>query len=691
LPRFNSPTAVNHFTSACSAMVYRDNLFGPEFANNTFVSEPVHNLIHREIMKPNGVTFTSQRAADEQTSEFLASSDNWFRPTMLQTGPDGALWVADMYRYVIEHPEWIPKDWQQKLDLRAGHDLGRIYRIYPADKTPRPIPRLDKMSVKELVACLESPNGWTRDLAQRELSTLTEPKAINEAGFELNQLLRRSKSPLARLHALPALGRLPATFVLQPASKELFGELLKDANPGVRRHVLRSIDPRWAHLVFGVERLEALLHDDDPQVRLQFAYTVGEGFDGASMQLAQMLRQEKDRYILAAAMSSLSKGNWELVFDQFRRTRDATPALLASLLPVARAYGHVEELTRLIVDRIGAGTGQPDLKQVQFLADLLDVLERNRSEAVQVAALDGIKKLHALACQTLANPKANMAERVQSARLLARGLGDDKKDLKQLTSFLVPQTPDELQAAAIRSLGRGNDPRVPGSLLDAWKSLTPALRTQVLDVLLVNPMWTRMLVEALENKQFPASEVDAARRQRLLNHRDQSIRTAAVKLFAAASDPDRNAIVNDYWLKLPEKADTSRGAKLFLKACAACHKLGNVGQAVGPDLASVGDKSPQGLLTAMLDPNRAVEARYVNYLATTRSGLTVTGMMQSETSTTITLVSSDGKAHQLLRNELEELISTGKSLMPEGLERDLSPQDMADIIAHVRAGIPGQR
>jgi len=118
-------------------------------------------------MKPKGVTFTSQRADDEQTSEFLASSDKLVSP---DHDPDRAGWralVADMYRYVIEHPEWIPKDWQKKLDLRAGHDKGRIYRIYPTDKKPRDIPRLDKMKVEELVATLESPNGWTRDTAHQ--------------------------------------------------------------------------------------------------------------------------------------------------------------------------------------------------------------------------------------------------------------------------------------------------------------------------------------------------------------------------------------------------------------------------------------------------------------------------------------------------------------------------------------------
>src|SRR5207249_3812723 len=160
LPRFNDPKGANHFTSACSAIVYRDNLFGPEFTNNTFVSEPVHNLVHREIMTAQGMTFTSRRADDEQKSEFLASKDNWFRPTTIQTGPDGALWIADMYRYVIEHPQWIPKDWQAKLDLRAGHDLGRMYRVFPVGVKPRTIPRLDKMMIPELVKCLESPSGW---------------------------------------------------------------------------------------------------------------------------------------------------------------------------------------------------------------------------------------------------------------------------------------------------------------------------------------------------------------------------------------------------------------------------------------------------------------------------------------------------------------------------------------------------
>ena len=143
------------------------------------------------VIEPDGVTFKGRRAADEADREFFASSDNWFRPTMLRTGPDGALWVADMYRAVIEHPEWIPADIQAKIDLRAGHDLGRIYRIFPVGSKARPIPRLDKLDTPALVDAMDSPNGWKRDTAQRLLSHAKDRRAIEP----LRRLSFASRSP----------------------------------------------------------------------------------------------------------------------------------------------------------------------------------------------------------------------------------------------------------------------------------------------------------------------------------------------------------------------------------------------------------------------------------------------------------------------------------------------------------------
>jgi hypothetical protein len=202
--RFNDLGMANQVTSANSPTPYRDELFGPWYANSLFVSEPVHNLVHRMNLVPEGVTFRGRRGPNEGVREFLASSDNWFRPTMLKTGPDGALWIADMYRYVIEHPEWIPDDWEKRLDLRAGSEQGRIYRVYPVDKKPRLIPRLDQLDTAGLVAALDSPSGWQRDTAQRLLLHRRDFAAIEL----LRDLVQKTARPKTRVQAIWTLADL---------------------------------------------------------------------------------------------------------------------------------------------------------------------------------------------------------------------------------------------------------------------------------------------------------------------------------------------------------------------------------------------------------------------------------------------------------------------------------------------------
>jgi putative membrane-bound dehydrogenase-like protein len=697
LPRFNSPQALNHFTSACSTIIYRDTLFGKEFEGNMFVSEPVHNLVHREIMKPKGVTFTSQRADDEQTSEFLASSDNWFRPTMIQVGPDGALWIADMYRYVIEHPEWIPKDWQKKLDLRAGHDSGRIYRVYPEGKKPREIVRLDKMKVEELVKQLEHPNGWVRDAAHQLLVAQGKGKVM-QIWEHLEPIARKSKVPQARLHALyyHASGNYVGwgETVLFDLSR-----YLHDPHPAIRSHVIAMIEERLGALP-DHDDLDGLERDADPQVRQQLAQSLSGQTIAAERshgkRLARILLNNSDNpYVVASGLTSISKENWKELLAELK-TREQLPAtLLVSLMRMARNIGHPLDAAQIFTRQLSSSEKQTSTTLITSVGDMLDAIEKNNLTLAKLLESSGqrevektlakLKDIHGEAVKVVNNPKSGMADKMLALRLLGQGLGNDKEDHKILLAMLTPQTPDDVQGAVITQLSRQFDPRVPGLLLAPWKTYSPKLRGQVLDTLFSRPLWTKMTIDAIKRKEIPAAEIDAIRRQRLLGHKDADIRAMSAKLFAISSSPDRGKVVDVYWLQLPDKTDAVRGAKLFAKACATCHKLGAVGQNVGPDLASVGDKSVQGLLTAILDPNRAVEPRYVNYLATTKSGKTLNGIIAGETSTSITLVGPDGKEQQLLRNEIDELASSGKSLMPDGLEKDLTPQDVADIIALVRS------
>jgi len=696
LPRFNSPDALNHFTSACSAIVYRDDLFGPEFVGNSFVSEPVHNLVHREIMTPKGVTFTSKRAPDEQTSEFLASTDNWFRPTTIQTGPDGALWVADMYRYVIEHPEWIPKDWQKKLDLRAGHDKGRIYRVYPEAQKPRAIPRMDAMKAAELLTSLSSPNGWQRDMAQQLLLRDKSP-VLKE---KLQTILRKSENPLARLHALCVLR---ARYELDTNDLQIAG---KDKSAAVRRFGIQFNDTQIFlpllkteyKLFFGFP-----LEDPDPQVKMQLAYSLGNVRSHyAGKMLGELLSKNGiDPYISAAIFSSINKDSWPTFFKSLQSAKDLPRSLTPTLMRLTTAFGSDKDKLMFLTNRLSSGDDRPKIEQVVMLADLLDGLDAGKASIKNLLPDDGkqgqqallkrVREIVGSARAIVADSKAPLGEKVPAMRLLARDPDEWQADAKLLASVLVPQMDEDVQLAAAQAIGKIGDPRTPQFFVQGWKSYSPRVRSQILAMVLTRPAWAGSLLDAVESKKILPTELDTVRRQNLLQYRDPGVRARAEKLLAAASNPDRAKVVAQYVQSLPTKGDITSGKKLFVKHCAACHQLGGVGQQVGPDLASVPDKSTEGLLTAILDPNKAVEARYVNYLATTKAGVSLSGVLFAETTTSITLVVADGKKHELLRRDLEELASTGKSPMPEGFEKDVSLQEMADLLSFLRAGTGVQK
>ncbi len=508
LTRFNDPGGANRFSSANSAMVYRDELFGPAFTDNVFISEPVHNLVHREIMQPSGLTFTSHRAEDEQTSEFLASSDNWFRPTMLATGPDGALWVADMYRLVIEHPQWIPKEWQEKLDLRAGADQGRIYRVLPVGAKPRPIPRLDKLPLAQLAAAIDSPSGWQRDMVQQML------------------LWRGDKSAAAQLKKI-ATGS-PRR---KPASRPCVRWT------AWRRSIRRHCWPHWATSIPACDDMPCgwpkpawPARPKWPRpcwpwlttpIRKSNCKSLTRSASGPNARAAAALARmaanhQSDRFLRAAVLSSTNAGNIQPVLTAILTGQGENAPdqqFVEQLVAVATALG--DKALPAAVAAIAKGKGGKfDCWQLAALAGLLDALQCRKTTLADVnidpKALAPILQFARI---TAANADAPIEDRLAAVRLLVPATADPQADIKLLAGLLTPQTHGDVQSAAVEALARVDHAQATAALVSGWKGYGPALKSKILDVLLSRDSSTRA-AGGHRRAPLPPGDVDAAHRQR---------------------------------------------------------------------------------------------------------------------------------------------------------------------------------
>jgi putative heme-binding domain-containing protein len=342
--------------------------------------------------------------------------------------------------------------------------------------------------------------------------------------------------------------------------------------------------------------------------------------------------------------------------------------------------------------------GKPDLvRQFNALAGALDGLEEGGTSLAAMsgksAALkDAVAKLtptfdaaREAAIDDAAAPEARAA----AAALLGRGAADEQgADAEMLVGMLTPQTPENVQSAAVASLSRIDDEAAPKALLTAWPGMTPALRAQTLDAFLQHPKRVGLLLDAIEKRKVLASDLDAPRRRQLVEHQDKALRARAENAFAGAINPDRQKVIDQYSAALKLQGDPNRGREFFAAVCATCHKIGDVGVNVGPDLLSVADHSPEYYLLHVLDPNRAVEAKYTNYVVETKTGKMLTGVLTGETGNSLTLTGAGGKPETVLRADLKRLRATPLSAMPEGLEVGRTPQDFADLIAYLTRSVP---
>ncbi|MDP6035843.1 MAG: c-type cytochrome, partial [Verrucomicrobiota bacterium] len=267
--------------------------------------------------------------------------------------------------------------------------------------------------------------------------------------------------------------------------------------------------------------------------------------------------------------------------------------------------------------------------------------------------------------------------------LLTRGLSHHEADRLKLIGLLNAKEPPAIQKIALTTLSKGQHPKLTAQLLKDWSSYGPGTRVGVIDTLLTRESWTQELLVAVEKGNLAITQISPAHRQKLGQHPKLTIRSKANQLFGQI-DPNRAKIIARYQEVTKLQGDAKRGAELFKVNCAVCHKFRNEGNPVGPDLATLAGKPTADWLIALLDPNRAVEDKYIGYVVTTRSQAVHTGVITVETPTSLTLRTLTGQEQVILRSNIKSLQSTGLSLMPSGLEAVLPPQAIADLLTYIR-------
>jgi putative heme-binding domain-containing protein len=350
---------------------------------------------------------------------------------------------------------------------------------------------------------------------------------------------------------------------------------------------------------------------------------------------------------------------------QFRRSEVA--ALLKSLQSLPEKE---KSLAEAIVVGLTQGAGKNGA-----------ALQKQLAGSAGTKAADVLRGLLTAARKTALDEKQPTGNRAEAIRSLGLGSFADGRDV--LVKSLDLRQPQPVQQAAIDTLGRFDNASAAALVIDAWPALGPQSRRRAEEMLFSRSVYVAALLAAIEAKKIRTGEVAAARFTLLKSHPDREIREAAARLAKQSQQTGRGKIVAAYRSALSLKGNPTRGAAVFKKTCAACHKIGEVGHAIGPNLLTLRNRGAEAILLNVLDPNREVNPLYLNYAAITTDGRTLTGMIAAETATSLTLVRPDNARDTLLRVDVEALKSSGQSLMPEGLEKDINPQAMADLIAYL--------
>lgn len=682
--------AAGYFTGATGIYVYDGDQWESTDHPIALVCDVGSNLVHRKRLDETGLWKRGSRI-DPQT-EFLRSRDIWFRPVQLGTGPDGALYIADMYREVIEHPLSLPPLIKSQLDLNSGNDRGRIYRVVSTSQPIRRTNDLSHLPPVELARMIDHRNAWQRRTAGR---MILEAKLFDTAA-ELRRIVREGVHPEGRLQALATLAALARTIEHAPASPpsrlldfQTLTAAIADDHPRVRQRAVEygTIDPAMvAEIPLPVR--ERLAKDPSIFVRFQVAWDAAVWFPERSARreaLAHIASQDPhDPGIIEAVEGSLGADSVDFVAavlsapaERYGASRDAW--LRAGLFQ-SLGDGQPATIERLAT-LVGSSTGGERSAWMSALAAVAALLPYEPRFAPLAPLWQEMWHDESRATLTTA-PAAIVVPAMELVRW-----SDPAAATAHLTRLLAPETAPTLQGLALQHLMRGDAPSC-AVVVERLETLTPAQQRIALERLVASREGVRQLIAAGNAQKISPVALPREIRDALLQfcREDPSLgQWTALGDEAAEAGSLPAEVITQYTMALTETPDTAQGRLHFHRVCAACHRADGVGNQIGPELKSVLEKSPEQILQSILEPNLEVDPRYRIVQIQTFDGRLLAGLVEEELDQEIRIADGQGNRQRIARNEIEVLRTLDRSLMPEELYRELTPPQMRDLIGFLKS------
>lgn len=704
------------YTAGAGHALYTARQYPREYWNRAaFVNGPTGHLVGTFVLREEGTDFKSTNPFN-----LLASDDQWSAPIMAEVGPDGNVWVIDWYNYIVQHNP-TPHGFERGKGNAYESDLrdkkhGRIYRVVYGDKPSRPSIDLGAATPATLVQTLTHPTMLWRKHAQRLLVERGNPDVANALINLVNdQSVDEIGLNVGAIHALwtlHGLGQLDGAN--QPALAAV-GGALSHPSRGVRRNAIQTLPPTFdsAQAILLLD----LLNDSDAQVRL-----------AALLALCDLPSTSKTGPALVAMWEKQARYKDRWTPDALTAAAAANDVgFLKAAAGIESADDELVKITRIVAEHYARGGDQNELPDViaalveadsavmnavvsglangwpedkpptlgEYLQTNLKLLVEklepsSRGSIVKLAQNwgseefgDYARKVSEDLLKKVDNEKLNVDQRLNAVREVVMFRPNDAGIVDDLLARINPQIDPTLGTGIVEALGLSESDQVGNQIAGQIRGMTPRVRLAAISVLLSRPRSTNSLLEMIEKGQLLLSELTLTQQRSLANHPNARIRDRAstiLKRGGALPNVDRQKVLADMAPVALLKGNAAAGKTIFKEQCGNCHKFNGEGVEIGPDLSGMAVHPKQELLTHIIDPSRDVEGNYRRYTVTTIDGLLFNGMLASESKTAIELFDEKGKKQVILREDIDELAGSTKSIMPDGFEKQISKENMTDLL-----------